>query len=42
MEIARAGLAYALSDLACVPLDGGQVIWSIFEDRILAPYRAVD
>ena len=37
MQRARASLAYALSNFACAPLDGGQVILSIFEDRIFAP-----
>jgi hypothetical protein len=42
METARASLAYALSNFACAPLDDGQVISSIVDDRILAFYRAVD
>jgi len=41
IKTARASLAYALSNFACAPLDDGQIISSIFEDRILALYRAV-
>jgi hypothetical protein len=42
MGTARAGLAYALSDPACALSMTVRFIWSIFEDRILTPYRAVD